>query len=138
MAAHIVAFPHKERPQRYILQNDNLTPVYQRSHWADWMAKHSQDLRLVDERDGIFVLTEFTGLDHNLHGEPALWKTSVLMENSINPIHGLYWTFTLETDATWFHNYLVMRVTGRRNDLEFLGNELMHLLPQNDVLLYGA
>jgi hypothetical protein len=130
MAAQIVAFPYKQRPFRYILQNDNPTPVYQRSHWLEWMSQHRDGLRRVDEKNGIFVLTEFVGLDQGAYGEPNLWKTIVLTENKITPVHGLYWTFSEATDASWFHNYVVMCITGRGlDDLEHLYDDLVKLAP---------
>lgn len=130
MTAQIVAFPHKFRPFRYILQNDIPTPVHQRSEWTEWMTKNRDGLRRADERDGIFVLTEFVGLDQSLNGAPELWKTVVLTENKITPIHGLSWSFTTEADATWFHNYVVMCITGRGlDDLEHLYDDLVKLAP---------
>lgn len=131
MTAQILAFPHKQRPSRYILQNDNPTPVYQRELWMAWMAQHGDKLRRVDERDGVFVLTEFVGLDQSIGGEPALWKTIVLTENIINPLHGLCWSFAHEADASWFHDYVLMCISMHRGeDLERLYDELATLAPQ--------
>lgn len=134
MTAQVIAFPYKVKPRHYILQNGIPTPCHNKLRWLEWMEQHDHRHVLQQEWNDVVLVTTFCGIDKGTWGSAAPWQTRIVAKELGHPLHGLYWHFSDESDAHWFHDYVACCITTGQHRPRQLYDELMKLLPENDSL----